>query len=87
MYTLHTLARHKVDVCFAQLQSMDMVPKSKMWKFYRSICAAWVQLDTEFIECRRLNKVTPKYTELAQNLDDCITVFNQYSIIAVLTYA
>lgn len=86
MHNTHVQHKQLVDDCFAQLQSMDMVAKSKMWRFYRNVSAAWVQLDTEFIDCRRLNRVTPKYTELAQKLNECITVFNQYSIIAVLTY-
>jgi hypothetical protein len=43
-------------------------------------------LDIEMVECRRLKRVTPKYTDLERNLNECVTVFEQWSIMAALTY-
>lgn len=72
--------------CFAQLQSMDTVPKSKMFKIYRNVSKTWTELDKEFVECRRVKRITLKYTELERQLAECITVFEQWSIMAALTY-
>jgi hypothetical protein len=65
---------------------MDMVPKSKMFKIYRNVSRAWMLLDMEMVECRRLKRITPKYTDLERNLNECVTVFEQWSIMAALTY-
>lgn len=83
----HAQNKYKVDVCFEQLQSMGIVVKSKMWKLYRNVSRAWVLLDTEYIECRRSKRLTPKYKDLEQNLNECITVFEQWSLMAALQYS
>lgn len=83
---LHTANKHKVDKCFAQLQSLDMVPKSKMFKIYRNVSRVWIQLDGEFVECRRTKRITPKYTDLEHNLNDCVKVFEQWIVMAALMY-
>lgn len=83
---IHAQNKQNTDNCFAQLQAMDMIPKSKMWKFYRNVSKAWVLLDSEFVNCRRNKKLSAKYTELEQNLAECITVFEQWSIMAALMY-
>jgi len=47
---------------------------SKMW----GNCALlWVELDNEFVQCRRYQKITPKYTEIAENLDKSLVVLEQ----------
>ena len=66
---------------------MGMVPKSKMWKFYKNVSKAFAELDAENVNCRRVQKTTAKYQELEQKYYECITVFEQYSIIAALQYA
>ena len=46
----------------------------KMW----CNCARlWNDLDGEFVQCRRYQKVTPKYTEIAKNLDKSLVVLEQ----------
>jgi hypothetical protein len=37
----------------------------------------WNNLDGEFVQCRRYQKVTPKYTEIAENLDKSLVVLEQ----------
>jgi len=47
---------------------------TKMW----ANCARlWNELDNEFVQCRRYQKVTPKYTEIAENLDKSLVVLEQ----------
>ena len=86
MYTTHSQNNQKVDACFAQLQAMDLVPKSKMWKFYRNVSKAWIELDSEFVNYRRTRHLTAKYDDLSKNLNECITVFEQWSVMAALMY-
>ena len=44
-------------------------------------------MDQEFVNCRRNKKISIKYTELEQQFNESIIVFEQYSIIAVLQYS
>ena len=87
MFDTHAQNHEKVKQCFVQLQSMDMVAKSKMFKFYKNVSKKWEEMDKEFVNCRRSRRVTPKYTDLELELNDCIRTFEQYSIIATLMYA
>ena len=82
----HARNRDKLQDCFVQLQSMSLVPKSKMFKFYKNASNAFTELDKEAVEGRRTRKVTLKYTELEQKFYECITAFDQWSIVAVLSY-
>ena len=82
----HAQNRAKQQECFLQLQSMSVVPKSKMFKFYKNLSHAFTALDKEHVECRRIRKVTLKYTELTRAFEESVTVFEQYSLIAALTY-
>jgi len=86
MLERHAANSEKLENCLTQLKSMPMAPKSKMWKFYNTTRAAFTELDREFVECRRLKKVTLKYTELEKTFEDCVTVFEQWAIMAALTY-
>ena len=86
MHSTHAQNKQKADSCFAQLQAMDMIPKSKMFKIYRNVSKAWTDLDIEFVECRRLKRITPKYTDLERNLNECVTVFEQWTVMAALMY-
>jgi len=38
----------------------------------------WARLDGEFVECRRRKRVTQKYTEIAQQLDEALVVLEQH---------
>lgn len=86
MQNIHTQNKQNVDNCFNQLTALGIVTKSKMWKFYRNVSKAWVLLDQEFVECRRVRRITPKYHDLQQNLNECIKVFEQWCVMAALMY-
>jgi hypothetical protein len=54
---------------------------TKMW----ANCARlWNKLDNEFVQCRRYQKITPKYTEIAENLDKDLVVLEQHLIFGSL---
>lgn len=86
MYERHSQSHAKSQECFSQLQAMGVVPKSKMSKFYRNVSSAWNELDREFVNCRRLKKITLKYTELEVQFDECVTVFGQWGTFTALMY-
>lgn len=82
----HNKNREKLQECFVQLQNMQIVPKTKMFRFYKNVTHAFNELDKEHVECRRNKKLTLKYTELEQKFYECTIVFEQYSIMAALSY-
>lgn len=86
MEETHAQNHAKQQACFAQLQSLGLIPKGKMFKFYRNVRLGWNELDKEYVNCRRMRKLTLKYTELTRAFEESVTVFEQYSLIAALTY-
>jgi hypothetical protein len=67
---LHRRLEDARSVAF-KLQDNNLV---KMW----GNCAQlWNKLDNEFVQCRRYQKITPKYTEIAENLDKSLVVLEQ----------
>ena len=82
----HLANQAKLTECFAQISSMDIVPKSKMFKFYTNVSKAFGELDREFVNCRRTRRINWQYEELEQKYYKCITVFEQWSLMAALTY-
>jgi hypothetical protein len=51
---------------------------AKLNLMYQNCVAAWARLDAEFVECRRRNRLTPKYTTLAEKLDQDLVVLEQH---------
>lgn len=83
---VHAQNQQKTENCFKQLQTMGIVPKSKMFKFYKNVSKAWSDLDNEFVNCRRTKKITPKYTDLEKLLHECVETFEQWSVMVALMY-
>jgi len=50
---------------------------SDLLKMWANCARLWNNLDGEFVQCRRYQKVTPKYTEIAENLDKSLVVLEQ----------
>ena len=77
----------QIEELFKILQSTtDIRAKSQLYKFYINCKYALVALDRESVECRRLKKVTLKYTELENSLKDCIHTFDQWVVMAALRF-
>jgi hypothetical protein len=77
----------KIEELFKIVQgTSDIRAKSQLYKFYSNCKHALVALDRESVECRRLKKVTSKYTELENNLKDCIHTFDQWVVMAALRF-
>ena len=51
---------------------------SNLQDLYQNCVKMWAQLDGEFVECRRRNRYTAKYEELARQLDEALVVLEQH---------
>jgi len=51
---------------------------ANLHKLYANCVQIWARLDGELVECRRRNRLTPKYTEIAQKLDESLVVLEQH---------
>jgi hypothetical protein len=83
----HSDNHSKLSVCFDQLNGLGTMPRSKMCKIYDNIRQIWSAMDSEFVECRRRQRLTLKYTELQTKYLDSIKVFEQWTIMATLIYS
>jgi hypothetical protein len=57
---------------------------SNLIKMWANCARLWDNLDGEFVQCRRYQKVTPKYTEIAENLDKSLVVLEQHLVFGSL---
>ena len=55
-----------------------------MHLMFQNCVAGWAKLDGEFVECRRRGRLTQKYTELAQKLDEALVVLEQHLVFGSL---
>mgnify|MGYP003345278396 CR=1 FL=1 len=44
----------------------------------------WQEMDRELVECRRRRRITPKYTELSEKLDQALVVLEQHLVFGTL---
>lgn len=51
---------------------------AKLHLMFQNCVGYWAKLDGEFVECRRRNKFTAKYEELARQLDEALIVLEQH---------
>ena len=85
--SLHEQNHFKLVECFMTIRDLsDMTVKSSMWKLYMNCKRKWTELDNEFITCRKLRKITAAYTQIEAEYNDCITTFEQWHVIAVLSH-
>jgi hypothetical protein len=85
MHEQHQQNRDNLDICLESLQRLpDLSAQSQLWKFYNNARIKWTEMDREFVQCRRVKRLTPKYLDLEAQYNESITVFNQYHMIAIL---
>ena len=53
-------------------QTTDMRARSELYKLYTNCRKKFDELSKESVECRRMKKVTVKYTEIENQLQECI---------------
>lgn len=67
-------------------QTTDMRARSQLYKLYNNCRKKFDELSKESVECRRMKKVTVKYTEIENQLQECIHNFEQWTFFAKLMY-
>ena len=64
----------------------DIRARSQLMKIYWNCKQAYDDISRESVECRRLQKVTPKYTELVQKFEKSVSELEQWATFAKLLY-
>lgn len=73
---------------FKQVQATgDMRARSQLFKLWKNCVNIRTEMDKEMVQCRRYNRVTPKYTELESQLVESISNFEQWVTFARLLYS
>lgn len=67
-------------------QTTDMPARSQLYKLYINCRKKFDELSKESVECRRMKKITAKYTEIEKQLQECIHNFEQWTFFAKLMY-
>ncbi len=64
----------------------DMRARSQLMKIYWNCKKIHDDISRESVECRRLQKVTPKYTELELKFTESVDELEQWATFAKLLY-
>ena len=81
------LFRSRLNRLFDVVKSTtDIRAKSDLYKVYSNCRKIVDNLSNEEIECRRLRRVTPKYTDLLLQLDNSMDEFEQWITFSKLLY-
>jgi hypothetical protein len=70
--------KYRIDQAFFTIIKMPPGMREDLRRMWRACRNLWDQLDIELINCKRLNKVTPKYTELEAELNQCLLTLEGY---------
>lgn len=76
--------KKRLDTIFFQIIEIPPNMREDMRRLWRPARALWDELDREFVVCRKLNKPTPKYLEIEQDLTTRIETMEQYITFATL---
>lgn len=67
-------------------QTTDIQARGQLYKLYNNCRTQFNELSKESVECRRMKKITTKYTEIEKQLQECIHNFEQWTFFAKLIY-
>ena len=70
--------KYRIDQAFFTIVKMPPGQREDLRRMWRACRNLWDQLDIELINCKRVHKVTPKYTELETELDQCLLTLEGY---------
>lgn len=85
LYEIHSQSQARRDECVAGLAKIENIKsRSDMFKLYNNVRTLFIQLDKEFIECRRRKKVTQMYYDLKAEFDEAVDNFDKFLIFALL---
>lgn len=87
MQQIHQNHKSELDKCLVAYQNANPKASMGLHRLYANCKNLWVEMDKEFVECRRKGRLTLKYTELEAKFADCIHNFEQWQLMAKLLYA
>jgi hypothetical protein len=73
--------KERLEICRPIIPELG---EAKLYKIYRNCYKLWDKLDNELIECRRMGRITTKYTEISSELDQAIVVLEQHLVFGSL---
>jgi hypothetical protein len=76
--------KHRLDVAFFQIIELDAGQRRDLMTMWRPAKHVWSKMDAEAIACRKQNKLTPTYRDLAKDLDARLEMIEQYITFATL---
>lgn len=76
--------KQRLDNIFFQIVQLRPDMREDMRRLWRPSRNIWNELDKELVECRRIRKVTSKYTDLELDLLTRIEVMEKYITFATL---
>ena len=78
----------KLQDFFKQVQATtDIRARSQLFKLWKNCVNLYTEMDKELVECRRLQRVTPKYAELETKLNEAMQNFEHWITYARLLYS
>lgn len=87
MQANHDAQYNRLSVCKWYLLAItNHTARGQLRRFYDNAAHIWNSLDKEMVYCRRLNKITPMYTELTRQYNEAINTFNEWHLMAALSY-
>jgi hypothetical protein len=88
MQQIHQKHQSELDKCLVVCQNTaNPTARMGLHRLYVNCKNLWVEMDREFVECRRKGRLTLKYTELESKFSECIYNFEQWELMAKLLYA
>ena len=67
-------------------QTEDIRGRSQLMKIYWNCKKVLDDISRESVECKRLQRVTPKYTELQEKFEESVKELEQWAMFAKLLY-
>ncbi len=79
--------QQRLDELLALIKrTSDIRARSQLMKMYWNCKRAYDDISRESVECKRLQRVTPKYTELEQKFEQYVSELEQWATFAKLLY-
>jgi hypothetical protein len=87
MQANHEAQYNRLDVRLIGLVAVpNHIARGQLRQFYQNAAHIWTSLDKEMVYCRRSGKITPGYTELLGQYNNAINTFDEWHLMAALSY-
>lgn len=70
--------KHRIDEAFFAIKDLSPDQREDLRRMWRHARELWTKMDIELVNCRKLNKTTPKYAELESNCRESIDIVERY---------